>query len=58
MAVQAYCSYGWSSTLRPIVRATLPPSMLFADRALLCREYSISKPNALVETISKYKDLH
>ena len=40
------------------VRATLPPSMLFADRALLCREYSISEPNALVETISKYKGLY
>ena len=41
-----------------IVRATLPPSMLFADRALLRRGYSISEPNALVETISKYKGLH
>ena len=28
------------------VRAILPPSMLFADRALLCRGYSISEPNA------------
>ena len=27
------------------VRATLPPSTLFADRALLHREYSISEPN-------------
>ena len=27
------------------VRATLPPSMLFADRALLHRGYSISEPN-------------
>ena len=40
------------------VRATLPPSTLFADRALLRRGYSISTPNALVETISKYKGLH
>ena len=29
-----------------VVRATLPPSMLFADRALLRRGYSISVPNA------------
>ena len=28
------------------VRATLPPSTLFADRALLCRGYSISEPKA------------
>ena len=28
------------------VRATLPPSMLFADRVLLHRGYSISEPNA------------
>ena len=28
------------------VKATLPPSMLFADRALLRRGYSISDPNA------------
>ena len=35
------------------VRATLPPSMLFADRALLCRGYSISEPNAWGETVSK-----
>ena len=27
------------------VRATLPPSTLFADRALLRRGYSISEPN-------------
>ena len=40
------------------VRATLPPSTLFADRALLCRGYSISESNALVETVSKYKGLH
>ena len=40
------------------VRATLPPSTLFADRALLRREYSMSDPNALVETVSKYKGLH
>ena len=40
------------------VRATLPPSTLFADRALLRRGYSISEPNALVETVSKYKGLH
>ena len=40
------------------VRATLPPSTLFADRALLRRGYSISEPNALVETVSKYKVLH
>ena len=40
------------------VRATLPPSMLFADRALLYRGYSISEPNALVEAVSKYKGLH
>ena len=40
------------------VRATLPPSTLFADRALLHRGYSISEPNALVETVSKYKGLH
>ena len=44
--------------LQPSVRATLPPSMLFADRALLHRGYSISEPNALVETVSKYKGLH
>ena len=30
---------------RQTVRATLPPSTLFADRALLCRGYSISVPN-------------
>ena len=36
-----------------VVRATLPPSMLFADRALLRRGYSISEPNTLVETVSK-----
>ena len=35
------------------VRATLPPSMLFADRALLRRGYSISEPNAWGETVSK-----
>ena len=46
----------WSFIL--VVRATLPPSMLFADRALLRRGYSISEPNALVETVSKYKGLH
>ena len=40
------------------VRATLPPSTLFADRVLLHREYSISEPNTLVETVSKYKGLH
>ena len=28
------------------VRATLPPSILFADRALLHRGYSISDPKA------------
>ena len=44
----------WSS----VVRATLPPSTLFADRALLHRGYSISESNALVETVSKYKGLH
>ena len=33
------------------VRATLPPSMLFADRALLRRGYSMSGPDALVETV-------
>ena len=32
---------------------SLPPSTLFADRALLCREYSISVPNTCGETISK-----
>ena len=31
---------------RPPVRATLPPSTLFADRVLLRRGYSISEPNA------------
>ena len=31
----------------------LPPSMLFADRALLCRGYSISEPNTWGETVSK-----
>ena len=41
-----------------VVRATLPPSTLFADRALLRRGYSISEPNTLVETVSKYKDLY
>ena len=35
------------------VRATLPPSMLFADRALLHRGYSISVPKACGETVSK-----
>ena len=40
------------------VRATLPPSTLFADKALLRREYFISEPNTLVETVSKYKGLH
>ena len=35
------------------VRATLPPSTLFADRALLRRGYSISVPNAWGETVSK-----
>ena len=40
------------------VRATLPPSTLFADKVLLCRGYSISEPNTLVETVSKYKGLH
>ena len=40
------------------VRATLPPSTLFADRVLLHRGYSISAPNALVETVSKYKGLY
>ena len=34
------------SMVTSIVRATLPPSTLFADRALLCRGYSISAPNA------------
>ena len=34
------------STVLSHVRATLPPSMLFADRALLHRGYSISEPNA------------
>ena len=46
------------STSQCCVRATLPPSTLFADRALLCREYSISAPNTLVETVSKYKGLY
>ena len=45
-------------TKRLNVRATLPPSTLFADRALLRRKYSISEPNALVETESQYKGLH
>ena len=36
-----------------IVRATLPPSTLFADRVLLCRGYSISDPNAWGELVSK-----
>ena len=35
------------------VRATLPPSTLFADRALLCRGYSISEPNTWGETVSR-----
>ena len=35
------------------VRATLPPSTLFADRALLHRGYSISEPNTWGETVSK-----
>ena len=35
------------------VRATLPPSTLFADRVLLHRGYSISEPNAWGETVSK-----
>ena len=35
------------------VRATLPPSMLFADRVLLHRGYSMSEPNAWGETVSK-----
>ena len=38
---------------RTPVRATLPPSMLFADRVLLCRGYSISVPNTCGETVSK-----
>ena len=46
------------ATIMLPVRATLPPSTLFADRALLHRGYSISEPNALVETVSKYKGLH
>ena len=45
-------------TTEGCVRATLPPSTLFADRALLHRGYSISDSNALVETVSKYKGLH
>ena len=45
-------------SLVSIVRATLPPSTLFVDRVLLRRGYSISEPNALVETVSKYKGLH
>ena len=28
------------------VRATLPPSMLFADNVLPCKEYIISMPKA------------
>ena len=36
-----------------LVRATLPPSTLFADRVLLHRGYSISEPNAWGETVSK-----
>ena len=36
------------------VRATLPPSTLFADRALLRRGYSISEPNAFVEQAVVY----
>ena len=47
-----------SGAYTPYVRATLPPSTLFADRALLHRGYSISEPNALVETVSKYKGLY
>ena len=35
------------------VRATLPPSTLFADRVLLHRGYSISEPNTWGETVSK-----
>ena len=34
------------SATNTTVRATLPPSTLFADRALLHRGYSISEPNA------------
>ena len=49
---------GLATVVGVSVRATLPPSTLFADRALLCRGYSISEPNALVETVSKYKGLH
>ena len=49
---------GRLESLMEDVRATLPPSTLFADRALLCRGYSISTPNALVETVSKYKGLY
>ena len=54
------CTQKWDkrNDQGPNVRATLPPSTLFADRALLCREYSISEPNTLVETVSKYKGLH
>ena len=40
------------------VRATLPPSTLFADRALLHRGYSISEPNAWGETVSKPLGCH
>ena len=47
-----------SSGKEEFVRATLPPSTLFADRALLRRGYSISDSKALVETVSKYKGLH
>ena len=42
-----------SSSRNARVRATLPPSTLFADRVLLRREYSISVPKACGETISE-----
>ena len=48
------CSTGYEPRLCPLlVRATLPPSILFADRALLHRGYSISVPKAWGETVSK-----
>ena len=43
----------WRSRYKNFVRATLPPSTLFADRALHHRGYSISVPNTWGETVSK-----
>ena len=51
-----FMTFGNRSSGHPtlhVVRATLPPSILFADRVLLHRGYSISDPNTWGETVSK-----